>query len=155
MSVIVYDGDLIAADLMVNTGGSSWAANKLGWLDDYIFTAFGDQSNALKLIAQFREYKGPYIPQSKYFFTPYATMIYVDRTTHNLYRYAQDGSIVDHGKHKAAFGTGKDFAYGALAVGANATNAVKAALKYSPTCGIGVQTINVNTGAEWFDEYKV
>lgn len=155
MSAIVYDGVRLAADLMVNNGNTSWPYEKIQRVKGaYLVVAFGDFKDSQILRRQFAEY-GPTIPQTKYYYTDQATMIYVDTDTGRLYRYTQAGHIVDLGLQKVAFGSGKDFAYGALAVGANATDAVKAALKYSPTCGIGVQTVNVQTGDTAYEEYEV
>jgi hypothetical protein len=53
-----------------------------------------------------------------------------------LRRYENQHVPVDHGRNKCAFGVGKDFAYGALAVGATAELAVHAASQFIPECGL-------------------
>lgn len=42
------------------------------------------------------------------------------------------------------FGSGRDFALGALAMGASAYEAVKAAITFDITCGIGVDTLTLD-----------
>jgi hypothetical protein len=57
-----------------------------------------------------------------------------------LRRYEQGLSPVEHGRDKCAFGEGRDFAYGALAMGATAAKAVEIANQHSVHCGLGVAT---------------
>jgi hypothetical protein len=51
---------------------------------------------------------------------------------------------VHYGHNLHAFGHGKDFAYGALAMGANAKEAVDACNTYSLHCGKGIGIYNLN-----------
>ena len=55
-----------------------------------------------------------------------------------LVRYEDTHIPIEHGKEPCAFGHGRDFAYGVLAMGGTAEQAVQVANKYSVDCGIGV-----------------
>jgi ATP-dependent HslUV protease subunit HslV len=57
-----------------------------------------------------------------------------------LIRYTNTPMPTAHGFNKCAFGTGRDFAYGALHMGATAVEAVAAAIKYHTQCGSGIQS---------------
>jgi predicted lipoprotein with Yx(FWY)xxD motif len=49
---------------------------------------------------------------------------------------------------KCAFGDGAQFAYGALAMGASAAEAVAIASQYSPTCGQGMDIFTFHEDGE-------
>jgi hypothetical protein len=61
-----------------------------------------------------------------------AELIVID--TQGVRRYEASPYAVDHGNTKCAFGGGRDFAYGALACGAPASQAAKIACEFSPMC---------------------
>jgi hypothetical protein len=67
---------------------------------------------------------------------------FIVATPDGLFRYERSPIPIEHGKNKCAFGYGKDFAYGALAMGATAEQAVSIANKFSPHCGMGVDVFN-------------
>ena len=60
-----------------------------------------------------------------------------------LVRYTNSPTPIEHGFNKCAFGSGREFAYGALFAGANATVAVKAACEFATHCGNGVDTFTI------------
>ena len=55
---------------------------------------------------------------------------------------------VQHGHTPIAFGHGRDFALGAMAMGANAKKAVEITNKYSLQCGNGVYTYTLQGGKQ-------
>jgi hypothetical protein len=68
---------------------------------------------------------------------------FIVATPDGLFRYERSPIPIEHGKNKCAFGAGKDFAYGALAMGATAEQAVTIANRYSIHCGMGVDVFNL------------
>lgn len=62
-----------------------------------------------------------------------------------LSRYLPGGELQEHGFNALALGEGRDFAYGALALGHTAIEAVRAANMYSLTCGLGILAYSIDT----------
>jgi len=136
MSVVVWDGRTLAVDKASTNGQIQHCVDKAWVYKDVLLTGTG----ALGAILAMREwYKAgaihedfPEVQKGAY----WCHFIVVDE--YGLHRYEQTPIPVEHGRNPCAFGSGQDFAYGALAMGASAQQAVGIANQYSPDCGHGV-----------------
>jgi hypothetical protein len=145
MTIIVYDGSELAIDNAAIHDGTkvpilkAWAAPS-----GEVITGIG---NAAQLAVMRDWYlagaKREDFPQTQRESSPWCELIVVSKD--GLKRYENLHLPVQHGHHKCAFGIGKDFAYGALGMGATAAQAAEVALRYAPDTGHGIGTYNWRT----------
>ena len=140
MTIVVWDGDALATDCAATDGAAKWQTTK-AWYhviggEVLILTGAGPVQTVLAM----REwYKRGGMPDD---FPPaqlsphWCHFVVVSKD--GLVRYEQGPYSIDHGRNKCAFGEGKDFAYGAMAMGATAAEAVAVCNDFSPSCGLGV-----------------
>lgn len=136
MSIIVYDGITLVIDSAAIHEGVKIPLVKHWSVDEQcvIVTGVGNAAQISLMRDWFMAGADPdKFPKSQALGSPWCELIVVNHR--GLVRYENTPSPVEHGRNKCAFGSGKDFAYGALAVGATAEQAVTAALQYSPECG--------------------
>jgi len=144
MTVIVWDGITLATDSAASDGVIQWKTAKAwyhGEGDDRIILS---GAGPLPSIMAMKDW---FINQAVVGFPP----IQVTDPCHfivvspimGLYRFEGGPAPIDHGSDACAFGEGREFAYGALAMGATAARAVEIACDYSVHCGLGVQEYQV------------
>jgi hypothetical protein len=132
MTVIVFDGKACAVDSGAVAGTTTHTINKW-WVEGNKFIT--GAGNASHVVAMAEWYKAGAKPEE---FPPMvramrdAELIVTD--TQGVRRYEASPYALDHGLTKCAFGEGRDFAYGALAMGATAPRAAKVACMFSPVC---------------------
>ena len=137
MTVIVWDGVTLATDVAATDGVAQWKTEKAWQLNDVIISGAGP----LQTILQMRQW---YVEGSLHNKFPDAQLgsnacHFVVVTEHGLCRWEQGPIPIEHGRTPCAFGEGRDFAYGALFMGATAKEAVEAANAHSTNCGLGVK----------------
>lgn len=141
MSVVVWDGKTVACDRRVNYG--SVVASVPGFskiqrrADGTILATVGDMTKAAYMIRWWAE--GAIPSKWNWNDTDNATLIvlYHSRAT----AYYNSPERVPEPSAPWAWGSGREFAIGAMAAGATARAAVKIASKYVPTCGHGVTSM--------------
>ena len=139
MSVIVWDGVSLAVDNGATDGFSMWEAEKVWVHKGKFLTGAGTVSSILEMREWYKNGASPLsFPSTQRVLDTMCNFIVVDKT--GLHRYEQTHIPIDHGFKICAFGQGKDFAYGALAMGATAEQAATIANKFSIHCGMGVST---------------
>lgn len=137
MTVVVYDGASLAVDRGVTDGYTMWAQNKAWKFNDCVVTGTGHMATVIAMRDWYMEGANPdKFPASLALGDTYSELIVVSKA--GLIRFERSPIAIEHGHYKCAFGTGKDFAYGALAMGATAEQAVTIANHYSIHCGMGV-----------------
>ena len=142
MTVIVWDGSTLATDCAATDGAVMWDTDKAWYYEGVILSGAGP----LQSILEMREwYKGGALPNKfpNIQRSPQYCHFVVVRYGTGLERYEQSPLPINHGHNKCAFGEGRDFAYGALAMGADAKKAVEIANELSPHCGRGVKEYKV------------
>lgn len=140
MSVLVWDGKTLATDRAANDGINRWLVQKIWFRSGNIVAAIGSSS----VVSRFLSW---YDDQTNLKFPSYSgnALNAVVVGEHGLSRYLPGGEQQDHGHNILALGEGRDFAYGALALGHTAIEAVRAANMYSLTCGLGIAAYSVET----------
>jgi len=140
MTVIVWDGETLATDGAATDGACQWETEK-AW---YAHNAFGQYiisgAGPLQTILQMRQWyiSGAHPDEFPEAQTTLAFCQFVVVNSDGLRRWEQGAIPIEHQRLKCAFGEGKEFAYGAMAMGATAAQAVEVANKFSPHCGLGV-----------------
>ena len=144
MTVIVFDGDTCAVDSGAASETTMFRVRKFWMISDQLITGAGETSH---VVAMAEWYLAGAQPQN---FPP---MIHLKRDAElvvidgkGVRRYEASPYAVDHGNSKCAFGGGRDFAYGALAMGASATEAAGIACMFSPVCAEPIHTFVWDNG---------
>ena len=139
MTVLVYDGTHLATDTGATDGRVMWETTK-AWYHNAQHPTILSGVGSLKNILLMRDWYINGADKDK--FPTQQTGNYrcdfVVVTEEGLLRYEDTYIPIEHGKEPCAFGHGRDFAYGVLAMGGTAEQAVQVANKYSVDCGIGV-----------------
>lgn len=142
MSVLVWDGVTLAADRAANDGQTKMSVVKLWCASDKLIGGVGNMHTVHRLrdwIIDGRNLED--FPSDSNSLGTHVVVVTKDK---GLVRYLPDNPYgIEHGFNAIALGTGRDFAYGALAMGATAEQAVEIANKYSTTCGLGVQAVRL------------
>lgn len=139
MSVIVWDGAVVAADMSLNDGRVLVPIEKLWRVGGVVLGGVGsihDIGAMKEWVLEGRK------PESYPVVGEHSCFVYVT-PERGLIRYTNKPIGIAHGFNKCAFGTGRDFAYGALYIGATSVEAVKAACKYGMDCGSGIIAFQV------------
>jgi ATP-dependent protease HslVU (ClpYQ) peptidase subunit len=154
MSIVVYDRAAIASDNQAISGALRAFAHKMRKLDDGRVLAWtGGQGHGLALARWFlegaRALTFPSQPPDDW-----CRLIVASKTRAVVYEGSPDPQEV-YGPY-AAWGSGRDFALGALALGATAYQAVEVANTLCVSCGFGVTvfTFDECKGHEVEDEMK-
>ncbi len=132
MTVIVFDGSTCAVDSGAASETTVFRVRKFWTRTDELITGAGDTSHVVAMAewylagAKAEEFP-PMVRAMRD-----AELIVID--TQGVRRYEASPYAVDHGNTMCAFGGGRDFAYGALACGAPASQAAKIACEFSPMC---------------------
>lgn len=140
MTVVVWDGEVLATDCAATDGAAMWETTKAWYHNNNGRQEILSGAGPVQSILAMREwYKRGAIadglPPSQ--LSPnWCHFIVV--TASGLYRYEQGPHSIYHGFNLCAFGEGKDFALGAMEMEADAARAVEVCNKLSPYCGLGV-----------------
>ena len=144
MSVVVWDGRYLCADRAINDGHTVYPLDKI--VEIYRGTTWACCVGPIHRTSRIMAY---YMGRAPHGFcvTEFneVRMVIANHAT-GLIRMLGPGQFINHGYSPCAFGDASDFAYGALAMGATAEQAVIAAQKYSATSGHGVQVVEVGRG---------
>ena len=145
MTVIAWDGEVLATDTQCTLGNAKYSSPK-AWYESYngqvcIMSGVG----TLKCIHRHRHWlvtggnldSFPYAELEQHYYQ------FLLVTQLGLLRYEGTPYPVEHGVRSCAFGEASDFAYGALGMGAKATEAVRVAIQYSHQCGGDIESYSL------------
>jgi ATP-dependent protease HslVU (ClpYQ) peptidase subunit len=147
MSVVVWDGKTLAADKQMSNGNLRRTGRKIWKHKD---TLIGGTGNAVPIQALLNWYMGGCVvadfPEMCKSEDMSASLIVVTRD--GIVRRFENGPYpIEYEDPLYADGSGRDFAYGAMKMGADARQAVEVACEFDVHCGRGVDS-------ETFDEVK-
>lgn len=140
MTTIVYKDGVLAADTLVTEGnrklpGQAIKAVRLPCGDLFAYCgSVADGEACLHALVEDEED----LPPMKH-----TTAILIDRKTKRPYTYEGRGGWIKQPVKWGAWGSGSDYAYGALEMGATAVQAVKAAVKYDAGSRGPVRTLKL------------
>lgn len=144
MTVLVWDGSNLATDRQANDGSAKWESSKAWYVtvdnDVCIVSGVGLLDDIMKMREWFKDGA---VPEAFPTLTSKSELIVVRRDT-GLWLYEGVPYPLHCGLSPRAFGHGKDFAYGAIAMGATAQQAVEASNMFCLHCGKGVEVFNLN-----------
>ncbi len=142
MTVIVWDGKTLAADKRASNQGTIFTVTKIRKIRGNLVGAAGDFTSCVTVLKWFEdgadETKYPECQKDKDRWVP-LVVITPDK---KILRY-EGGDPVPYEIEQVyyAYGSGRDYAIGALAMGATAVQAVEAACQWDSGCGNGIDTL--------------
>lgn len=142
MSVIAWDGKTLAADKQATNGNLRRTTRKI-WRDgDRLLAGVGTSSHieALRSWVMGGLDPGAFPDQCKSE-DMRASLIVITRAG-KVVRFENSPFPIEYEDEIYADGSGRDFAYGAMAMGADASRAVEVACKYDVDCGHGIDTLS-------------
>lgn len=146
MTVIAYDGKWIAADRQSNSGNLVYPSTKLRRLDNgevIASTGYVDTCTAIE-----NWYAGgadlDRYPQGQADKERYAVLVVV--STEGVWEYVAAPARIPIEGPFHAWGSGCEVAFGLLAAGRSAVEAVETAIHYCHACGLGIDAIELATG---------
>ncbi len=138
MSIIAYDGKIIAADRQATLNETRVTCHKLVQLADGAVVGWtGSQDQGLVLLQWYKD------GADKTTFPKFMS----DKGNHTRLIIAKDGVVSTYETEAipltfldsfGAYGSGRDIAIGALAMGATAVQAVEIASQFDINCGMGI-----------------
>ena len=153
MSVVAWDGRFIAADKQATNSGLRIKTTKMRKLNSGEITAWtGDQDSGLALARWYEagasHEKWPDFQKDKENWT---RLIVAGPRGVVFFEQQPEPQVVE--EPFMAWGSGRDFAMGALAHGATAEEAVIITCRFCITCGLGVDVIEPGPAGKAYDEY--
>lgn len=147
MSIVAWDGKCLAVDRAGTDGQIKWATTKVWEFQSPTGTpVYMTGVGSASAITTMREwYKAGLLPdrfpvlQTGKFFCNFITVDFL----HGLRRYEQSPYPMEHGFEPCAFGSAREIAIGAMAMGATADQAVEICNKFSNHCGLGVSVYEI------------
>lgn len=142
MSILAYDGKIIAADRQATCGDFKRTVHKMIKLDNGTILGWtGSQDAGLTLSRWWQDGADP----DKYpdFQQGKAWCRLVVLTDGRLVTYEQTPDCFEFLDTIQAFGSGRDYAMGAMEMGADAIKAVEIASKHCTGCGMGIDWFEV------------
>ncbi len=148
MTIIVYDGKTLATDKMAIDQDIKQSTNKAWYaqhpqLGKVIISGAGELNKIQDMMSWYLKGAEPdKFPKSQ-MSTPFCQFIVITKRNgyaSNLLRWEQHPAPIKMGESIYAIGQGSHFAYGAMAMGASAEQAVQVANRFSIFCGLGVDT---------------
>lgn len=140
MTVIAFDGKIIAADKQATNNGLRHICNKLEKIKGGYIAIAGTDNKSLPMVEWYK--KGCKIkdfpPQIKDEFG----LIIVFKNG-EVYQYENAPYPIKRTDKIMAWGCGRDYAIGAMAAGKNAIDAVKITSDHSVDCGLGVDWVKI------------
>lgn len=145
MTIIVWDGTSLAADKQVTTGGLKRKTTKIFKIDGHLVGVSGDFDYAQTMLTWFKGGAKPEdFPDHQKHDEKWVGILVVTPDKRVL-KYERSPYPMDFTEGGVAcIGSGRDFAYGALYMGATAYRAVEAACQYETGCGMGIDVLTLD-----------
>lgn len=139
MTVIVWDGKTMAADRMLSFGSVHLIATKIHKSHGYLFGASGDSDHSAEIIAWFRDHLAGV--ERSYPTDLDCTMLAVSPSGEAMIFCRKEFPIFVSAP--VAIGSGVEVALTAMKLGKTAKEAAQIACELCPTCGCGVDAIDL------------
>ena len=144
MTIIVWDGKVLASDKQTTSGGLKRKATKIFKIHGSLYGFSGDFDYAYAMKEWFEE--GAQIdkfPKHQEHDDNWVGVLVVTPDKRVL-KYERSPKPMDFTEAGAmCIGSGRDFAFGALAMGADAVRAVEVACEYDNGCGMGIDVLTI------------
>lgn len=143
MSVVVFDGKTLAADRQACNVDLRFIYSKIVKEPNGTLLGFtGNVECGLAMIRWWRDGANPLTMPPSQDKDNWSRLIVVEQNA-SCYYYEQFGQPINMLGEYLAWGSGRDFALGALAMGADARKAVEVANQFCISCGMGVEAYDL------------
>lgn len=142
MSIVCWDGKTIAADRITTSGSLKFKGSKMRRLPNGDIVAWtGSTMGGIAMANWWESGADPntFPPSQKT--EDWSRLIVVSKG--KVFSYEQAPVKIPEDNGFMAWGSGQDFAMGALAFGATAVEAIKVASRLCVTCGMGIESFRV------------
>jgi ATP-dependent protease HslVU (ClpYQ) peptidase subunit len=148
MSVVVWDGKTLAADRQITSAEMRVTVSKMKRLLDGTLLAWvGSQDGGLVMARWYENGEDVNAwPESQKDKKDWTRLIVV-KPDGRVFFYERLGEPINVIETPIAWGSGRDFAMGALAMGADARKAVEVANSLCVSCGMGVEAYDLHIAA--------
>lgn len=147
MTVIVWDGEALAADKQATNSGVKRTVTKIRRVRDHLIGGAGDWDACLLLMDWFEDgadqEKYPAVQKDK---ERWAGLLVISPDG-QVIKYEQEPVPMIFEDKFYTMGSGRELALGALEMGADAAKAVEVACKYEHNCGMGVDVLRLREDA--------
>lgn len=142
MSVVVWDGNYLAADKRASFGSLIRTATKIFRLNNSLVGYVGDLDAGEELLAWFKDGQDPAkFPLTQRDKDNWVGLLVV-KSDRSLLKYERTPYPIKIQDRQYAIGSGRDFAYAAMYCGRTAVEAVNIACIFDSTCGNGVDVLS-------------
>lgn len=144
MTIIVWDGVTLAADRQATQSDIARKVKKIRRIRGHLVGASGQWDLAQEMFDWFAKgAKAEEWPASQRKDETWVGLLVITPKG-KILKYEQAPIPMDFSMNRNyAFGSGRDFAYGAMAMGADARDAVRVASQFCTGCGMGVDTLTL------------
>lgn len=148
MSVVVWDGNQLAADKRCNSEGVGFVTSKAFGFGGYLAAYVGDSAFGEQILAWFRDGHDPdAFPESQRSKDDWAELLIV-WPSGEMWSYEKTPYPIKFPPQKYAMGSGRDFALAAMHLGKTAQEAVEVACIFDSGCGNGVDVFTHQQATE-------
>ena len=148
MTILVWANGVLAVDRAGVIKNTKHSLPKFHLKDDEVIVGVGHATLSAELVDWYLNNRNKPYPTTQHAYKMRAqglsADLFVAKLGH-LLRFEDSEIPIDHHLEKCAFGDGADFAYGALAMSATATQAVSIAEEYCTNCGGGADVFYFST----------
>lgn len=147
MTIIVWDGETLAADKQATTNDLVRKVTKIRRIRGHLVGVSGDWDRGQEVFDWFEKGAEPEkMPAFQKVTDDFVGMLVITPDKRVL-KYERSHVPMDFSEEDwFCMGSGRDYAYGALYMGADAASAVMAACAFSPSCGEGVDILRLEGG---------
>ena len=141
MSIIVWDGKTLAADTMACNGNLRRYCTKVWRKGDMLIGGAGTATGIQAMLNWVdRGMDAESFPKDM----TEDSVLWIVNKNGNMAKFENTPYPLTYHDKRWADGSGRDFAYGAMEMGADAATAVKVAMKHDAYCGGKVETVSFN-----------
>ena len=141
MTVIAYDGKTLAADRLKLSNDLKTITKKIMVKNNIVFAITGTLCHFEPLIDWYIKGANPNDYPKFQSTDDWSRLIVFENG--KLFHYESEPYKLHIKEKIAAFGSGRDFALGALAMGADAKTAIKIASRFCTSCGMGIDAVDL------------
>lgn len=144
MTVIAWDGQVLAADKRASNQGLVFRVTKIRRINRDLVGGSGDLSAVTAMMNWYENgAKLDELPDCQKDKDRWTPLLVIKSPLKEIMRYEQDGVPFRIEEPFFAIGSGRDLAIGAMAMGASAQKAVEIASQYDTGCGNGIDTLRM------------
>lgn len=150
MTVIAWDGSILAADRQSTNNGCKRQVTKIKKIGDSLYGISGSFDRGVTVLNWVEAGKDPEEwPEFQQKDEDYCFLLEI-APGGIIYRYEREPYPIHIEEIQYAQGCGRDYALGAMYMGANAVEAVKAACEFDANCGLGIDILALDDAAYTF-----